>query len=331
MLVLLSLTLLLGGCDGFGGADRPIFATARHDADGDGQFVGEEDVQIMWSIVLQGDEAEVKRISDPAFPHMGANVSRSGKRMVYSSWREDTDGNGVIDRLDEVGVYISDLDGGNEVEVVRVPQISAGQWSRDGSRFAVRDESQEWVIVNADGSGERRLSQDEFLGTEYGAFDATISPDGKHRISMLPEVGWFVFDPKSPPASPDDVVPLAAELASYMFVAWSPDSQHILLILQEEEEADVPVLTPQTLYVIDPDGSGLMQVTSRGLGSPFAKWSPDGTRVLFLTWWEDSDGDGKVDLARDLEDPALYVAEVEGSREWRLLDDSYRVDVALGW
>jgi Tol biopolymer transport system component len=331
-LMVTGLALLLASCGARADGGGPILVTARYDEDGDGQFSIDESKPAIYALTLSGDDVEVTRITDPAFWHIGGTVSPDGDRIVYTSWREDTNGDGAIDSSDEVGVYLADLDGSNEVEILGTVGISSGAWSRDGSRFAVQHGTEgEWLIVNADGSGERRLGRDEFYATSFADFDRTISPDGSQRMGMTAEIGWFVVDVDSPPASPEEAEPLTHELPNYRFVSWSPDGTRLLLVVQEERADQVTFEVPLTLYVIKPDGSELTRVTSRGGGGQTARWSPDGKLIAYLTWREDVDGDDIAEAQRAAEDPALYVINTDGSEPQRLLGERYRVGTALGW
>jgi dipeptidyl aminopeptidase/acylaminoacyl peptidase len=331
MLALLGLALLLAGCGGTASSERSIFITAWHDANGDGQFLGEEQLPGIFAVAPEGDG--VTRISEPGFWHIGASVSPTGGRMSYSAWRQDTNGDGVADPYDEQAIYVADLDGSNEVEIMRSGTIAAGLWSRDGTRLAVQyGEQGDWLIVNADGSGERNLTQDEFQATEYSAFDWLISPDGTLRIEIGTGPTWFVVDAERPPGDLGGAVPLSDEVSNYMLIGWAPDSERILLVVREGggQEA-LPWEVPITLYAINADGSGLTQLSSDGGGSELAQWSPDGKQTAYLSWWEDADGDGVAEQQRDRQSPALYVVNADGSEGRRLLGDDYRIGIALGW
>jgi hypothetical protein len=331
MLVLLGLALLLAGCGGTASGGRPIFITAWHDANGDGQFLGDEQLPGIFAVAADGDE--VTRISEAGFWHIGSSVSPAGDRMSYSAWREDTNGDGAADAYDEQAIYAADLDGSNEVEIMRSGTIAAGLWSRDGTRLAVQyGEQGDWLIVNADGSGSRSLAQEQFQATEYSAFDWLISPDGSLRIEIGTGPTWFVVDADRTPGDLGGAVPLTDEVSDYMLIGWAPDSERILLVTREGgTQQAFPWEVPITLYSIKADGSGLTQLSSTGGSSELAQWSPDGTQVAYLSWWEDADGDGVAEQQRDRQSPALYVVNADGSEGRRLLGDEYRIGIALGW
>ena len=61
------------------------------------------------------------------------------------------------------------------------------------------------------------------------------------------------------------------------------------------------------IFTMNPDGSGVTQLTSNGSSDIFPVWSPDGTRIVFQT---DRDGQSEV-----------YVMNADGSNQTRLTID----------
>jgi TolB protein len=86
-------------------------------------------------------------------------------------------------------------------------------------------------------------------------------------------------------------------------VSWSPDGQHIAFASDREGNFDI--------YVMGPDGSGQTRLTSTPdmeaaapVGHPFLAWSPDSSRIAFV-----SDRGDNLDV---------YAVDADGSGETRL-------------
>jgi TolB protein len=87
---------------------------------------------------------------------------------------------------------------------------------------------------------------------------------------------------------------------------YSPDGSRILFNRQERSTH------LGHLFVVNPDGTGLLQLSPRGLLTPDADpggvpadWSPDGSRVVFGAFWKLSTGRGSGS--------ALFVMNADGS------------------
>jgi TolB protein len=168
-------------------------------------------------------------------------------------------------------------------------------WSPDGSQIAFastgafNDSWRIWV-VNADGSGVRRLT-DEFStapawspdGTRIayltaGAGVALVSPDGSGRRQVT-----------FPPSGFSDEAP-----------SWSPDGSR-LVFARRATFGNAP-----QLYVIDADGSNERQLTFGAGANRFPSWSPDGTQIVFThdrqLYVIGPDGNGMQPLSTEFSD-----------------------------
>ena len=76
---------------------------------------------------------------------------------------------------------------------------------------------------------------------------------------------------------------------------WSPDSERIAFVahVEGEEHAD-------GLYVIDRSGSGLQLIVEQPPGNPLGvqmpAWSPDGSKIAYLSWEPSSNADGLLSV-----------------------------------
>ncbi len=159
-------------------------------------------------------------------------------------------------------------------------------WSPDGSSllFTTNDASRnaDLVIVNADGTGERRLTTT--AKSEHGA---AWSPDGEAIV--------FRRDVSSPPDAWIEavyVLPLEtgreSELTRFELgsggagdrLAWSADGERLAMFAGATTDAGI--------YVIEADGSGVTHVaaTSGGRGYSDLAWSDDGRQILFRSSYQ---------------------------------------------
>jgi TolB protein len=158
------------------------------------------------------------------------------------------------------------------------------------------------AIINSDGSG-----LDQVPGSVIGDFGAALSADGSKLVFAN-----FAQNPSrlSGFNSYADVVVmnldgtgrtrLTDHLGSVSGPAWSPDGSQIAFASDQSGRSEV--------YVMNADGSGVVQITTTGAQAPH--WSPDGARIAVggISFTDmarviNPDGTGSVDLAPG-QDPA---------------------------
>lgn len=204
-----------------------------------------------------------RRISRGGVPDVQPAWSRDGRRIAFASMPA-----GSWD------VYVADADGSNRVPVVTSPSDdTAPAWSPDGSQIAYQraddsGRSSEIRVVNADGSGDRRL-------TSGGRNEApSWSPDGARiafSSSRAGNLDLYVMD-----ADGTDVRRLTATPARREDEpVWSPDGEEIAFAAGSDH-------VPRDVYVIAADGSGERRVTRLGRSIWHPSWSPDGARIAFF-------------------------------------------------
>jgi len=317
-----------------------LFVCARFDADANGEFLGEEEVQGIFAVTVMGQQSQAERISEAAFWHDDLVVSPTGDRIAYTSMREDTNDDGIVlpmfDSDSPVTVYTANLDGSDEIELLSLGKDqgfpSELMWSRDGQQLAIRMSFPlNVLILNADGSNQQQMSLADFTTSEiYGDFSPTFSPDGTQRILANSDGGVVVVSSDKTYSDVQDNPPLTD--SPFLSLAWSPDGTRILMASRSKSDEFAPQPPPSTLYAINADGGGnLTQLSALGEFSEMglASWSPDGKRIAFLAFLEDTDGDGYVDKSRS-GDPILFMVNEDGNQKQRLLSDEYQLG-CLGW
>ena len=145
------------------------------------------------------------------------------------------------------------------------PDVQAPAWSPDGRRIAYlsrRDDTKDLHVVNADGSGERRLTRDA-TNTATPAW----SPDARtlaFESARDGTTGVYAVN-----ADGSGQRRLARDGRA---PAWSPDGRTIAFF------------SGSKLYLMNADGSEHLALTKPGTGAwrPSRAWSPDGRKLAFL-------------------------------------------------
>lgn len=162
--------------------------------------------------------------------------------------------------------------------------------------YSDRDGNPEIYVMNADGSGLARLTNDP-------GFDDSpaLSPDGR-QIAFL----TARHDPN--PKFPD---------LKYELYVMDVDGSNLLRLTTTDGAEDHPAWSPNgkwisfdadydgdgfyEIYSVQPDGSNLNRLTSGSYNDQFADWSPDGKQIAFS-----SDRNGNWDI---------FVMNVDGSNQ----------------
>ncbi|UCG16460.1 MAG: PD40 domain-containing protein [Phycisphaerales bacterium] len=164
--------------------------------------------------------------------------------------------------------------------------------------------SEEWdiFVTNADGSDVIQLTVDP-----AEEFDPAWSPDGT-QVAFAREYGgsesnhWEIVVANADGSGETRITD--TPLWDFnLFPAWSPDGQRIAF-------AAAGVGGAADVFLINPDGTGRVNITNNPENDQDPAWSPDGSRIVFM-----STRDG---------DPEIYVMNADGTGQTRLTNRSRR-------
>lgn len=194
--------------------------------------------------------------------------SPGGRFIAYVNWADDE-------------IWIADRVTGERRNVSQREDAMDlhPEWSPDGTRLAFvsyRTGGSDIYVVNADGSGLRNLSPNDFPAVTF-EFSPTWSPDGG-RIAFSSDRGGFrtIWSMRS---DGSDLVRLTSDLdARDSEPSWSPDGQRIAFRRRSSQGG----VATSDVALMNADGSNVVRLAQAGDDlSP--SWSPDGTRIAFIS------------------------------------------------
>jgi WD40 repeat protein len=182
--------------------------------------------------------------------YAGPTWSPDGRKIAFASTRD-----GLWD------IYVMEADGSWLTRLTRAThQNREPAWSPDGTRLAFasdRDGDFEIYVMPADGVGLTKL-------TDRPSHDRhpSWSPDGS-RIAFNSDSGVYVVNVNG------SGLTRVTDGRGDVYPEWSPDGQRILFA------------RGSVLHVMNADGSRVRSLNVQGSG---ARWTPDGTQIVFSNW-----------------------------------------------
>ncbi|RMH02648.1 MAG: hypothetical protein D6704_13830 [Nitrospirae bacterium] len=282
--------------------DKLIFQSTRRE---DGQ--GFRDCYQIFVMDLDG--TNVRRVSTGLGGTTCGYFFPGGRRVLFSSTHWSHPGcppkpkRGARYRwaLDDYDIYSIHVDGKDMQRLTSTPGYDAeATISPDGRLIvftSIRDGDLDLYTMRADGTGIKRLTHE--LGYDGGAF---FSPDGRRivyraqhpatpeeREAYLELLAQGLVEPSHLEIFVMDVDgsnkrQVTANGASNFAPFFHPDGRRIIFSSNVSSAANKQEGRPAFhLYLIRDDGTGLEQVTFEGHFNSFPMFSPDGTKLVWVS------------------------------------------------
>ncbi|SVD07881.1 uncharacterized protein METZ01_LOCUS360735, partial [marine metagenome] len=206
--------------------------------------------------------------------HVEWSPDRTRLLFVNIPWRQQK-------QLYVQQLYVQNGDGSDLTQVALGDRFWNPIWSKDGKEIYFMGDDDDLYVIDADGSNRRRLSGQspgQFEGVSIGSW----SPD-RSQIAVVYNGLWktiYLMD-----ADGSNERRLAGfddhGIRLLLDVVWSDDGSELLFWGHQEGG---PHSKGSVIFRVDSDGSNLRQLTTRQDDDHFdvmAKWSPDGSKILF--------------------------------------------------
>ena len=238
---------------------------------------------------------------------------------------------GQIVYSNENDIFVLDLADSRVTRLTNDPEWDFdAAWSPDGTQIVFRshrDGNEEIYVMNADGSKQTNLSSNP--GADWSP---VWSPDGT-RIAFFSErkgkSGIWVMD-----VDGENPIPVGTPQGVNDYPSWSPDSQRIAWNCSmgrrhPSGQGDFEIC------VANADGSGLTQLTDTEGNNKYPAWSPDGSKILFV-----SDRAGWPTLPtyqppgydpENFGDEEIFVMDVDGTNQINLTNNPREDDSFPAW
>ncbi len=181
-----------------------------------------------------------------------------------------------------------------------------------------RDGNPEIYLMDDDGKNQRNI-------TNHPARDLgpSWSPDGKRIVFMSDRdghphrvPGWFASEIYVMDADGSNPQNLTNHPSDDSSPSWSPDGKRIAFVSDRDRFLDIHGFPTSEIYVMDADGENQQNLTNNRAGDWSPEWSPDGKRIVFMSYREGH-------FIGDFEDTTseIYVMDADGGNEQRLTEN----------
>lgn len=246
--------------------------------------------------VINADGSGLRRLTRNTVPDWEPAWSPDGQKIAWLS--RGPNGTGA-------DIFVMNADGSDQQNLTPKPgNRGEPRWSPDGRAIlftavppgqpptpSAGPYSDDVYVMNADGSGQRKLTHTR----EAGEFGLAWSPHGQQiaftrHAGTSGEVRIVVMNADG--SAKHAVTPKLAHTGDgwvTVTAAWSPDGRRIAFDYH------------YAIYVVNADGSELRRLAQNAYA--FHSWSPDGRKLIFARlpglWVMNADGSGQRNLTRD--------------------------------
>lgn len=197
-------------------------------------FESPETPRQLW--VMNADGSNARQITHEPMAHYWAAWSPNGTQIAFEY---------------DTQLWVMKADGSDRRQLT-TEKGRQPSWSPDGKQIAYssnRSGSYDLYIINADGTGDRRLTD-----TPRSARLPAWSPDGKSIIFDSDMLGANEYEVYRYNLATGEIANLTNSPGNDLFPAWSPDGSKIIFTSVRGANGK------ESLYMMDPDGSNVETV-----------------------------------------------------------------------
>ena len=263
----------------------------------------------------------------------GSNLSRLTNDNTYldirPSWSPD--GKKIVFERELVGgrrgqhwVMVMGADGSNISKLPARTRSTNVSWSPDGSKLAFDRGNppgtppNDVYTMDLDGSNQINLTRTPGSDEQYPDF----SPDGSQLCFFRSNYGRLL-------SSPTGIYVMNADGSNPSRLSdgeratqcdWSPDGTKIAFSTTTYDSVNgQKQVSDEEVFVINADGSGRTNLTTTSVSDLYPQWSPDGTRITFVSYM------GGVPS------PEVYTMDADGSDVARVTTNPAGEDIEPSW
>ncbi|MDD5687261.1 MAG: DPP IV N-terminal domain-containing protein [Elusimicrobia bacterium] len=274
-----------------------------------------------------------KKVSSDRYYNTFLNFSSDGKKIVFVSIRRDTNNDGLINNLDNGGIYIIDSDGKNEKLIVEDKYANSDcSFSPDGKYITYlsrrRDTNGDGKIDNKDSAGiyiySLETGEEQFLITDetFNKKPAFL-PDNKSVYFC----SWRGIGGNSGIYSVDIKTKVISGLISDMYENTSPcissNGQYVVYSSWREDtnkDGKIDFKDSSAIYITDIKKRTTTRLTGDKYNNSFPDFSFDNKNIVYLSRRRDTNKDGRID---SLDFCGIYIITIGDKKLQEIVSDKF--------